>query len=54
VGREPDRGPEGDKTGRHITLEEVMRPAISVRQDARAGDALKVMLDNEASPVFPW
>jgi CBS domain-containing protein len=33
-------------TGRHITLEEVMRPAISVRQDTRAGDALKVMLDN--------
>jgi CBS domain-containing protein len=33
-------------TGRHITLEEVMRPAISVRQDARARDALKVMLDN--------
>ncbi len=33
-------------TGRHITLEEVMRPAISVRQDTRASDALKVMLDN--------
>jgi CBS domain-containing protein len=33
-------------TGRHITLEEVMRPAISVRQDTRAGDALKAMLDN--------
>jgi hypothetical protein len=33
-------------TGRHITLEEVMRPARSVRQDTRAGDALKVMLDN--------
>ena len=33
-------------TGRHITLEEVMRPATSVRQDARAGAALKVMLDN--------
>jgi hypothetical protein len=33
-------------TGRHITLEEVMRPAVSVRQDTRAGDALKVMLDN--------
>jgi CBS domain-containing protein len=35
-----------DITGRHITLEEVMRPTISVRQDARAGEALKVMLDN--------
>ncbi len=33
-------------TGWHITLEEVMRPAISVRQDTRAGDVLKVMLDN--------
>jgi CBS domain-containing protein len=35
-----------DITGRHITLEEVMRPAISVRQDTRAGAALKVMLDH--------
>jgi CBS-domain-containing membrane protein len=33
-------------TCRHITLEEVMRPAISVRQDTRAGAALEVMLDN--------
>ena len=33
-------------TGRHITLEEVMRPAISVRQDTRAVEALKVMLGN--------
>jgi CBS domain-containing protein len=33
-------------TGRHITLEEVMRPAVSVRQDTPAIDAFKVMLDN--------
>jgi CBS domain-containing protein len=33
-------------TGRHITLKEVIRRTISVRQDARAGDALKIMLDN--------
>jgi hypothetical protein len=33
-------------TGRHMTLEEVMRPATSVRQDTRAIEALEVMLGN--------
>ena len=35
-----------DITGLRISLEGVMRPAVSVRRDTRAGDALKVMLDN--------
>ena len=35
-----------DITGLRISLEEVMRPAVSVRRDTRAGDAFKVMLDN--------
>ncbi len=40
-----------ETTGRHITLVEVMRPAISVRQNTRAGDALKTMLNNGVTGV---
>jgi CBS domain-containing protein len=38
-------------TGQQITLEDVMRPAISVRHDASAQEALQVMLDNNVPGV---
>jgi CBS domain-containing protein len=38
-------------TGQQITLEDVMRPAISVRHDAPAQEALQVMLDNNVPGV---
>jgi CBS domain-containing protein len=38
-------------TGEQITLEDVMRPAISVRHDTPAQEALQVMLDNNVPGV---
>jgi CBS-domain-containing membrane protein len=38
-------------TGQQITLEDVMRPAISVRHDALAQEAWQVMLDNNVPVV---
>ena len=38
-------------TGQQITLEDVMHPAISVRHDAPAQEALQVMLDNNVPGV---
>ena len=38
-------------TGQQIILEDVMRPAISVRHDAPAQEALQVMLDNNVPGV---
>jgi CBS domain-containing protein len=41
----------GEPTGQQITLEDVMRPAISVRHDAPAQEALQIMLDNNVPGV---
>ena len=38
-------------TGQQITLEDIMRPAISVRHDAPAQEALQVRLDNNVPAV---
>jgi CBS domain-containing protein len=40
-----------DLTGRQITLEDIMRPAVSVRHDAPAREALQVMLDDNVPGV---
>ena len=42
----------GSETGRDITLEEVMQPAVSIKPDASEREALKVLLENKV-PGLP-